>query len=125
MYSPIDIEDVCQAWLNDHGITAGAVPVSAELSAPYVAVRALGGSRESVIDRFTVSFSCYGERWKAANDLAREAIDALAQIPYGDSGATVYTVEVSTLPYADPDPDAADKPRVSFTLLIAARINDR
>lgn len=119
----IDIEDALQARLNADGIKACAPPVPADLAAPMVVCYRVGGRERAFIqDIHNMSLDVYasteGEAMVAANRLA----GYLRDLPGTKVGTTCYTVDITTLPYLNPDPSHPTLPRCTIAADIATRM---
>ena len=108
MFETLDIEGAIQSALAANGMSASAPPVPATLGAylpHYHAVRVGGWQENAVQDMHEVEIHTYAadeaDAMAAANRLSGW-IRALA----GDTldGHQVYTSNVTTLPYGNPDP---------------------
>lgn len=120
----IDIEGaLVDALENDYSISAPPVP--ANMTAPHVHVVRLGGSRRSYVqDAHSVSFHCYGKSWKKATDLADELTEVVSDFEGGWlGGVPCYKVDITTLPYNNPDPDRGDLARVTFSAQVVTRVS--
>jgi hypothetical protein len=118
---PIDIEAALQAHISGLGTPCACLPLPADIQAGLVAVKRTGGTtRAYVQDVSSVSIDCYGETPAQAMGLANSMVrlvrdlDALGGVP-------VYTSEVTTLPYSNPDPNHRTLARATFGAQIATR----
>lgn len=91
------------------GIAAAPLPVPEDLGAdlPIAIVEPLGGRRSSVvIDRVPMSIEVYASTDAAAQTACARVCGAVASLGDGtaENASHWLSVDVSTLPYNDPDP---------------------
>ncbi len=122
---PVDVEALLVSELARAGLSAFAPPVPRDLAGrvPCVMVERLGGARlNPVMDSHDVVVYAWAGTWAAATELADRAAGALARLPYeGGASAHWRRVDLTSLPYAAPDPDQPETPRVQLTASVRCR----
>ena len=122
---PIDIEAELQAYLADKGYNCAAVPLPRNFDSnlPFVLIERVGGRAETEISLSNqVAFDVYAETFKSATETANALSYDISQLVGGVIGErAVYNVEISALPYNNPDDRHPTTPRVTLSLLISLR----
>jgi hypothetical protein len=116
----IDIEAaLVEEWAD---YSAFAPPVTAELEAPCVYIHRVGGSRQNYVqDAHQVSIDVYGATPAAAMELAGELTGKLGDLTEL-GGVPVYAIDITTLPYNNPDPDNYSISRATFAATVVTRV---
>lgn len=117
----IDIEAaLCETWAE---YNAFAPPITAELEAPCVYIHRVGGYRRAYVqDAHALSIDVYGKSAADATATAGELIGILGGLSEL-GGVPVYQVEITTLPYYNPDPSNYTFPRITFAATVVTRVN--
>lgn len=122
---PVDIADALRTLLADHGVSACAEPLPRDMDEllPITLVQPIGGARTAqVLDRHAVRLYT----WAATpGDAIAECGKALAIIKASEgrtiTGAQLYRVTPSAMPYPAHDPAHPDVPRACVTADVYAR----
>ena len=116
---PVDFAQVVAQDLHDvTGYDACATPIPEDLGAslPLIVVWNLGGQRVGLtVDRAALSVDVYASTPAAAFDCCSEVAAALAALE-GHTGTAVqwYEIDLTRLPYDNPDPLRPTEPRATF-----------
>ncbi len=119
----IDIEAGLQTLLALEGWSASAPPIPATLgeSLPHVAITRTGGSRTLMVqDAHSVALDVYAATEAGAMEAADE-LTAWAVSLTAVGGVPVHRVELTALPYDNPDPRHPNIARATFTVRILTR----
>lgn len=108
---PIDFAAFVAGRITDVlGIAASATPIPEDLGAvlPYAVVYNVGGYRDAetrVLDTGALSIDVYADKPAQAMDVCAQVAALVDALSDDDGGAVqVYTAQVTTLPYDNPDP---------------------
>lgn len=122
---PVDMADALQKLLNANGVRACAEPLPANMDEllPITIVQLIGGSRTvQVLDRHAVRLYTWAETNGAAITECGKAL-AIIKASEGQAitGAQLYRVTPSAMPYPAYDPAHPTIPRACVTLDVYAR----
>lgn len=125
MLETLDIEGAIQAALAVQGASASAPPVPATLgkNLPHFhAVRVGGWQENTVQDMHEVEIHAYAADEADAMAAANKLAGWVRSLPGDDlDGHQVYTANVSTLPYGNPDPLHQSLARATMRVQILTR----
>lgn len=118
----IDIEAALVDALDDYTVSAPPIPI--KMQPPCVCVWRTGGYRRSYVqDVHQVSIDCYGITPARAQELADELTEVIGDLEGSTlGGVPCYSVDITTLPYNNPDPDRANIARITFAAQIVTRV---
>ena len=121
----MDAEALLCADLAGAGIPVFAPPAPETLgeSLPCAMVERTGGTRlNPVMDSHHVTAYVWAETWADATAWANRIAGAIARLP-DTAGTSVQwrTAELTSLPYAAPDPEQPSLPRVQLTAALTCR----
>lgn len=122
-----DIASALWALLAADGKSASAHVLPATLGAalPHVHVERTGGFTEQlVIESNQVDFDVYADDMADAMDEAHALCGWVRSLSGQDVGTPCYGSEVTTLPYANPDPRHPTLARATFKANIETRVDD-
>ncbi|MBW3077690.1 hypothetical protein [Bifidobacterium simiiventris] len=124
---PVDVEDLLVRELT-HGLddaTACAPPLPRDFDQhmPHLLVTRTGGTRlNMVIDQHLLSIDVRAPTWMQATQAADRAAGLVATLPIQPGSLFDWRdAQITTLPYANPDPDHPGIPRVTFAAQLACR----
>lgn len=122
---PVDVEALLVDDLAASGVDAFAPPAPLDLASrvPCAMVERTGGSRlNDVMDAHDVTVQAWGETWAEATALGNRVAGALARLPHETGRSTQWRrANVTALPYAAPDPDQPEIPRVQLSATLCCR----
>ena len=132
LVTPIDIEAAMAGWLESHGVTASAPPLSQDYAdrLPFAVVTRTGGSqRTRVLSTHSIDVDVYAGTWAeaqtAANRIAGIVAKAEAEdLTWVEDGRTLWCpcyTSMANLPYNNPDPRHPNVPRVTFSATVTTR----
>ena len=124
---PIDVEDMLRREIMRMvpAVSVSAPPLAQTFQnhLPHVLVTRTGGSRlNMVIDQHAVSVDVRASSWSSAVTAANRIAGMVVSLPDDTEHLTQWrTVQITALPYSNPDPQHPTVPRVSFTALLTCR----
>lgn len=122
----VDIETVLCELMEDDGRSASAhmVPATLGNTLPHVHIVRTGGlTSDLVIEINSVDFDVYAGDAADAMAAACELTEWVRDLP-GRSSATIYSAEITTLPYENPDPRHPTLGRATLKAQIFTRIKE-
>ena len=124
MRTSFDIETALYNALTEKQIHASAHDLPASLGSvlPHVHVSRTGGTTsDRVVETNTVAFDVYAADSADAMTAASTLCGDIRDLEGTDIGSPVYSVEIVTLPYNNPDPRHPTLGRATFRAQIATR----
>lgn len=119
----IDIEAALQEHLAAQGYTAYCKPVPQELDADCVVIHRTGGYSQSYVqDVSSVALHCYADTKASAMQRACELTRTLRAMVGKLGGVALYGVDVTTLPYDNPDPAHYSLERATLQVQLTTRV---
>lgn len=121
----MDAEALLAADLSGERCSVFAPPVPETLgeTLPCAMVERTGGTRlNPVMDRHDVAVYVWAGTWAEAMAEANRIAGAIARLPDAPDTSTQWrTAELTSLPYAAPDPEQPSVPRAQFTAALTCR----
>lgn len=122
---PQDVEALLRSDLSTDALPVFAPPVPESLgeSLPCAMVERTGGTRlNPVMDAHYVTVCVWARTWAEATAAANRVAGAVVRLPDAPGASTQWrTAELTSLPYAAPDPNQPSIPRVQLTAALTCR----